>query len=58
MMLDARIGVAPWEASHLGVTRHLPLSIGMVSVLTGMGILAFTALRLRQPIGPGGVGPG
>lgn len=54
-MLDARVGVAPWEVLHLGVTRHLPLSIGMVSVLTGVLIVAFTALRLREPIGPGTV---
>ncbi|WP_102127134.1 YczE/YyaS/YitT family protein [Deinococcus planocerae] len=55
LMLDARVGVAPWEVLHLGVTRHLPLSIGMVSILTGVLIVAFTALRLREPIGPGTV---
>lgn len=55
LMLDARVGVAPWEAFHLGVTRHLPLSIGLVSVLTGVLIVALTRLRLREPIGPGTV---
>ncbi|WP_216323290.1 YczE/YyaS/YitT family protein [Deinococcus aestuarii] len=55
LMLDARVGVAPWEVLHLGVTRHLPLSIGLVSILTGVLIVAFTALRLREPIGPGTV---
>ncbi|BDP42109.1 membrane protein [Deinococcus aetherius] len=55
LMLDARVGLAPWEVLHLGVTRHLPLSIGMVSILTGVLIVAFTALRLREPIGPGTV---
>ncbi|MEF2278624.1 YitT family protein [Deinococcus sp. YIM 134068] len=55
LMLDARVGVAPWEVLHLGVTRHLPLSIGMVSVLTGVLIVAFTALRLRERVGPGTV---
>nr|WP_232337942.1 membrane protein [Deinococcus arboris] len=53
LMLDARVGVAPWEAFHLGLTRHFPLSIGLVSVLTGLLIVVFTAVRLRQPIGPG-----
>jgi len=55
LMLDARVGVAPWEAFHLGVIRHVPLSIGMVSILTGVLIVAFTRLRLREPIGPGTV---
>ncbi|GAA5511410.1 hypothetical protein Dcar01_00119 [Deinococcus carri] len=55
LMLDARVGLAPWEAFHLGVTRHLPLSIGLVSILTGVLIVAFTALRLRERIGPGTV---
>jgi uncharacterized membrane protein YczE len=55
LMLDARVGVAPWEALHLGLTRHLPLSIGVVSILTGVVIVAFTAWRLRERIGPGTV---
>lgn len=55
LMLDARVGVAPWEVLHLGVTRHLPLSIGTVSILTGVLIVTFTALRLRERVGPGTV---
>ncbi|EYB69762.1 hypothetical protein DEIPH_ctg002orf0091 [Deinococcus phoenicis] len=55
LMLDARVGLAPWEAFHLGVTRQLPLSIGLVSILTGVLVAAFTALRLRERIGPGTV---
>lgn len=55
LMLDARVGVAPWEAFHLGVTRHLPLSLGTVSILTGVGIVALSALWLRERVGPGTV---
>ncbi len=55
MMLDARVGVAPWEVLHVGLTRHLPLTVGVVSVLTGAAIVAFTALRLRERIGLGTV---
>lgn len=55
LMLDARVGVAPWEAFHLGVTRHLPLTLGMVSILTGVGIVALSALWLRERVGPGTV---
>lgn len=55
LMLDARVGVAPWEAFHLGVTRHLPLTLGTVSILTGMLIVAVSVLGLRERIGPGAV---
>lgn len=55
LMLDARVGVAPWEVLHVGVTQHLPLSVGVVSILTGVLIVAFTALKLREPVGPGTV---
>lgn len=48
LMLDARVGVAPWEAFHLGVTDHLPLTLGTVSILTGVLIVTFTALYLRE----------
>ena len=53
LMLDAGVGVAPWEVLHVGVTRHLPLTVGVVSILTGAVIVAFTALRLRERIGLG-----
>ncbi len=53
MMLDAHVGTAPWEVLHVGVTRHLPLTVGVVSILTGAAIVAFTALRLRERVGLG-----
>ncbi|GGO23714.1 YczE/YyaS/YitT family protein [Deinococcus humi] len=53
LMLDAHVGTAPWEVLHVGVTRHLPLTVGVVSILTGAAIVAFTALRLRERIGVG-----
>lgn len=53
MMLDARVGVAPWEVLHVGVTHHLPLSVGLVSILVGLLIVTFTALHLRERIGTG-----
>ncbi|CAM3375958.1 membrane protein [Deinococcus saxicola] len=55
MMLDANVGTAPWEVLHVGVTRHLPLTVGLVSILTGAVIVAFTALRLKERIGLGTV---
>ncbi|WP_415814820.1 YczE/YyaS/YitT family protein, partial [Deinococcus marmoris] len=55
MMLDANVGTAPWEVLHVGLTRHLPLTVGVVSILTGAAIVAFTALRLKERIGLGTV---
>ncbi|WP_084542844.1 YczE/YyaS/YitT family protein [Deinococcus murrayi] len=55
LMLEARVGVAPWEAFHLGVTQHLPLTLGTASILTGVLIVGFTALFLRERMGPGTV---
>ncbi|OLV19912.1 YczE/YyaS/YitT family protein [Deinococcus marmoris] len=55
MMLDANVGTAPWEVLHVGVTRHLPLTVGVVSILTGAVIVTFTALRLKERIGLGTV---
>jgi uncharacterized protein len=53
MMLDAHVGLAPWEAFHQGVTRVLPLSIGVVSILTGALIVAVSWLTLRERPGLG-----
>lgn len=35
-MVNATLGVAPWDVFHLGVERHLPLSLGQVMQLTGV----------------------
>lgn len=52
-MLDARVGVAPWEVLHVGITQHLPLTIGMVSIGMGGLIVVFTTLHLRERVGMG-----
>lgn len=53
MMLDANVGTAPWEVLHVGLTHHLPVTVGVVSILTGAAIVAFTALRMRERVGLG-----
>ncbi|UBV41858.1 membrane protein [Deinococcus taeanensis] len=53
LMLNAHVGVAPWEVLHVGITRWAPLSVGAVSILTGVVIVAFTALRLQERLGLG-----
>lgn len=52
-MLNAGVGVAPWDVFHVGVTHHLPLSVGQVSVLTGALLVLYTTLSLRERAGLG-----
>ncbi|MFC4638526.1 YczE/YyaS/YitT family protein [Deinococcus hohokamensis] len=53
LMLNAGIGVAPWDVFHVGVTRWLPLSVGQVSILSGLVLVLYTSLNLRERVGPG-----
>ncbi|MFC4428011.1 YczE/YyaS/YitT family protein [Deinococcus navajonensis] len=53
LMLNAGIGVSPWDVFHVGVTRWLPLSVGQVSILSGLLLVVYTALHLRERVGPG-----
>ncbi len=42
--LYSNLGVSPWDVFHVGVTRHLPLTLGQVSEITGFFILAASCL--------------
>jgi uncharacterized membrane protein YczE len=53
LMLNAGVGVSPWDVFHVGVTRHLPVTVGMVSIGSGLLLLGYTALVLREKFGPG-----
>lgn len=53
MMLNAGVGVAPWDVFHVGVTRWLPLTVGQVSILSGLLLVLYTSLHLRERFGPG-----
>jgi uncharacterized membrane protein YczE len=54
MQLRATLGVAPWDVFHQGLSRHLPLSFGLVTALTGAVVLLLW-LPLRQRPGLGTV---
>ena len=53
LMIDARIGVAPWEVLHLGLSRVLPLTVGQASIGVGALLLAYTSFGLRERVGLG-----
>ena len=40
LMVEAGLGLGPWEALNQGIARHTGLEIGTVSVLLGIPILA------------------
>jgi uncharacterized protein len=46
----AHLGLGPWDAFHLGLSRHLPLTIGQATILVGGGVILVSLL--------GGVRPG
>ena len=52
LQLRATLGVAPWDVLHQGLARHLPLSFGLVTALTGaVVLLLWVPLRQRPGIG-------
>ena len=53
-MLEADLGLDPWDVFHQGVERHVPLSFGQIVIVTG-AILLLLWIPLRQRPGLGTV---
>lgn len=52
LMVTASLGLDPWDVFHQGVSRHVPLSFGTITALTGMLVLlAWIPLRQRPGLG-------
>ncbi|MGB6008914.1 YczE/YyaS/YitT family protein [Castellaniella sp.] len=52
MMIRGNLGLAPWDALHIGVTGHLPLSFGEVVIgLSFLVLLLWIPLREIPGIG-------
>lgn len=54
MQVRATLGLNPWDVLHQGLARHLPLSFGLVTAVTGLVVLLLW-LPLRQRPGVGTV---
>ena len=54
MLLRSHLGLDPWDVLHQGLARHLPLSIGVVSIVVGAVVLLLW-IPLRQWPGLGTV---
>jgi len=52
MMVEAHLGLDPWNALHEGLVKHLGLSFGTVTALSGLVVLMLW-IPLRQPLGVG-----
>lgn len=52
LFLAARLGVAPWDVLHQGISRHTGIPIGLVIEITGVLIIALW-IPLRQRMGWG-----
>ncbi|SHJ92837.1 YczE/YyaS/YitT family protein [Tepidibacter formicigenes] len=47
--VNANIGVGPWDAFHIGIIKHIPITLGMIQIITGFSILIFTTLMGEIP---------
>jgi uncharacterized membrane protein YczE len=52
LMVEARLGLDPWNVLHEGLVRHLGVSFGTVTIVSGIVVLVLW-LPLRQPLGAG-----
>jgi len=52
LMIDAHVGLSPWDVLHQGISRHTPLEFGQASIVVGVVMLA-VAWALGQPPGLG-----
>lgn len=53
-MVRGQIGAAPWDVLSQGITRHVPLSFGVVTILISIVVLLLW-IPLRQRLGVGTV---
>jgi len=41
-MLKSNLGMGPWSVFHVGITNHLPLTLGRVSQIVGLIVILFS----------------
>ncbi|WP_099189041.1 YczE/YyaS/YitT family protein [Tepidibacter mesophilus] len=47
--VNANIGLGPWDAFHIGVIKHIPMSLGSIQIFTGVVIVLFTTFKGQIP---------
>jgi uncharacterized protein len=48
LMIEANLGVAPWDVLHIGLTKQLGLTVGTWSILVGFCIISLTRLLTNE----------
>ncbi|OIJ07692.1 hypothetical protein BKP35_18610 [Anaerobacillus arseniciselenatis] len=48
LMIEANLGVAPWDVLHIGLTKQLGLTVGTWSILVGFCIISLTRLLTKE----------
>lgn len=52
MMIRSEIGLGPWDAFHVGISLHTPLTVGAASIVTGIVIVLLTlTIGVRPGVG-------
>jgi uncharacterized protein len=49
MTVKSNMGTGPWDVLHLGLIKYLPLTFGQISQLTGVAVIALSALLGVNP---------
>src|SRR3954447_8895204 len=52
LMVRGRLGVAPWDVLHLGLARHLPITLGEALVIVSFAVMLLW-IPLREVPGLG-----
>ncbi len=55
MMVQANLGLGPWDVLHMALTYHLPITLGEASILVAVFVVLLDAI-LREPMGWGTLG--
>ncbi|TCO70183.1 hypothetical protein [Marinisporobacter balticus] len=49
LSVNANIGLGPWAAFHVGIIKHIPITLGAVQILTRLIIVVFTTIMGQIP---------
>ncbi|MFZ5969297.1 MAG: YczE/YyaS/YitT family protein [Bacillota bacterium] len=49
MAVKANIGLGPWDALHVGIIMHTPLTLGSVNTLVGVALVVISTLMGEKP---------
>jgi len=52
MMVQASLGLGPWDVLHMALTRHFPISLGQASIGVAFVVVLVNVI-LREPLGWG-----